>query len=90
MTFQEFLKGRKQYKDFVLIEENGDKEKIKEVSKQHGKKTNGYVLLYNRETEHLSKHQIYVSNRGYSLLFATGNGCLNQNFKWFFLREETH
>ena len=89
MTLQEFLKGRKKYNDFVLIEENGDKEKIKEVSKQHGKKTNGYVLLYNRETEHLSKHQIYVSNRGYSILWRRRKILLN-NFKWFFLREETH
>ena len=69
MTFQEFLKGCKKYKDFILIEEYGNKEEIERVSKQHGKKTNGYVLLYNAETEHLSKHQIYVSNRGYSILW---------------------
>ena len=69
MTFQEFLKGCKQYKDFILIEEYENKEEIERVSRQHGKKTKGYVLLYNRETEFLSKHQIYVSNRGYSILW---------------------
>ena len=39
MTFQEFLKGCKQYKDFILIEEYGNKEEIERVSRQHGKKT---------------------------------------------------
>ena len=62
MTFQEFLEKCRQYKDFVLIEESGNKEEIGGVSKQHGKKTKGYILLYNMETEHLSKHQIYVTN----------------------------
>lgn len=38
MTFQEFLKGCKQYKDFILIEEYGNKEEIERVSRQHGKK----------------------------------------------------
>ena len=47
MTFQEFLEKCRQYKDFVLIEESGNKEEIGGVSKQHGKKTKGYILLYN-------------------------------------------
>ena len=80
MTFQEFLKGCKQYKDFILIEEYGNKEEIERVSRQHGKKTKGYVLLYNRETEFLSKHQIYVSNRGYSILWRRRK-ILLENFK---------
>ena len=80
MTFQEFLKGCKQYKDFILIEEYGNKEEIERVSRQHGKKTKGYVLLYNRETEFLSKHQIYVSNRGYSILWRRRK-ILLENFE---------
>lgn len=80
MTFQEFLEKCRQYKDFVLIEESGNKEEIGGVSKQHGKKTKGYILLYNMETEHLSKHQIYVSNRGYSILWRRRK-ILLENFK---------
>ena len=80
MGFKKFLSKCKQYKDFVLIEESGNKGKSKEISKQHGKKTNGYVLLYNKETEFLSKHQIYVSNRGYSILWRRRK-ILLENFK---------
>ena len=70
MEFKEFISQLPQYKDFVIIEERGNKEEIERISKQHGKKTKGYVLLYNEETEHLSKHSIYVSNRGYSILWC--------------------
>ena len=70
MTFKEFLESCRQYKKFVIIEEKGNKEEIEGISRQHGKKTKGYVLLYNRETEFLSKHQIYVSVRSYSILWC--------------------
>ena len=69
MEFKEFLENCKQYKEFVIVEEKGNRAEIESLSKQHGKKTKGYILLYNRETEFLSRHQIYISARGYSILW---------------------
>ena len=86
MTFNEFLESCRQYKEFVIVEEKGNKKEIERVSKQHGKKTKGYVLLYNKETEFLSRHQIYVSTRGYSILWCRRK-ILLEKFKWQMWKE---
>ena len=70
MTFKKFLKTCKKYKDFYIIEEIGNKLEIKRISKQHGKVTNGRILLFNEETEHISKHEIYVNRNGYFILWT--------------------
>ena len=41
MTFKEFLESCRQYKEFVIIEEKGNKEEIEGISRQHGKKQKG-------------------------------------------------
>lgn len=70
MEFKEFLKTRPKYREFIILEETGNKEEIEKVVKQHGKKTKGKVLIWNEETRHISEHNIYVSKNGYSILWA--------------------
>nr|DAE25936.1 MAG TPA: hypothetical protein [Podoviridae sp. ct8nN1] len=70
MEFKEFLKTRSKYREFVILEEIGNKEEIEKIVKQHGKKTKGKILIWNKETRHISEHNIYVSKNGYSILWA--------------------
>lgn len=70
MEFKEFLEKRPKYMELYLLEIKGSKEEIERVSKQHGNKTKAIAYLFNTETYFMSKHPIYVSNRGYAILWG--------------------
>ena len=44
--FKEFLKKCLRYENLHILEETGDREKIKRISKRHGKVTEASVLLF--------------------------------------------
>ena len=49
--FKKFLKKCLKYKNLYILEETGNREKIKRVSKRHGKVTEASVLLFDSGTK---------------------------------------
>lgn len=80
MDFKEFLEKCKKYNDLYILEEFGNKEEIEKIVKQHGKKTKGRILIWNNKTKRVYEHAVYISNRGYSVLYRNGK-ILLKNFK---------
>lgn len=48
--FKEFLEKCLRYKNLYILEETGNRERIKRVSKRHGKVTEASVLLFDFRT----------------------------------------
>lgn len=69
MEFKEFLKLSPTYNNLVILEEYGEIDKIERVVVQHGIKTKRRVLIFNKNNKFISKHSIYISKRGYTILY---------------------
>lgn len=66
--FKEFLKKCLRYENLHILEETGDREKIKRVSKRHGKVTEASVLLFDSGTKRTTINEIYLNNQGYFII----------------------
>ena len=63
--FKEFLEKCLRYENLYILEETGNKEKIKRVSKRHGKVTGASVLLFDLGTKRTTVNEIYFNSQGY-------------------------
>ena len=63
--FKKFLKECLKYKNLYILEETGDREKIKRISRRHGKVTEASVLLFDLRTKRTTINEIYLNSQGY-------------------------
>ena len=66
--FKEFLKKCLKYKNLYILEETGDREKIKRISRRHGKVTEASVLLFDLGTKRTTVNEIYFNSQGYFII----------------------
>ena len=67
--FKEFLEKCLRYENLYILEETGNKEKIKRVSKRHGKVTEASVLLlFDSGTKRTTINEIYLNSQGYFVI----------------------
>ena len=66
--FKEFLEKCLRYENLYILEETGNKEKIKRVSKRHGKVTEASVLLFDSGTKRTTINEIYFNSQGYFII----------------------
>jgi len=66
--FKEFLKKCLRYENLHILEETGDREKIKRISKRHGKVTEASVLLFDLGTKRTTVNEIYLNSQGYFII----------------------
>ena len=66
--FKEFLKKCLKYKNLYILEETGDREKIKRISRRHGKVTEASVLLFDSRTKRTTVNEIYLNSQGYFII----------------------
>lgn len=66
--FKEFLEKCLRYENLYILEETGNKEKIKRVSKRHGKVTGASVLLFDLGTKRTTVNEIYFNSQGYFIV----------------------
>lgn len=66
--FKEFLKKCLKYKNLCILEETGDREKIKRISRRHGKVTEASVLLFDSKTKRTTVNEIYFNTQGYFII----------------------
>ena len=66
--FKEFLKKCLRYENLHILEETGDREKIKRISKRHGKVTGASVLLFDSGTKRTTINEIYLNSQGYFII----------------------
>lgn len=66
--FKEFLKKCLKYKNLYILEETGDREKIKRISRRHGKVTEASVLLFDFRTKKTTINEIYFNSQGYFII----------------------
>ena len=66
--FKEFLEKCLRYENLYILEETGNKEKIKRVSKRHGKVTGASVLLFDLGTKRTTVNEIYFNSQGYFII----------------------
>ena len=66
--FKEFLKKCLKYKNLYILEETGDREKIKRISRRHGKVTEASVLLFDCGTKRTTINEIYFNSQGYFII----------------------
>ena len=66
--FKEFLKKCLRYENLYILEETGDMEKIKRISKRHGKVTEASVLLFDSGTKRTTVNEIYLNSQGYFII----------------------
>ena len=66
--FKEFLKKCLRYENLHILEETGDREKIKRTSKRHGKVTEASVLLFDSGTKRTTINEIYLNSQGYFII----------------------
>ena len=66
--FKEFLEKCLRYENLHILEETGDREKIKRVSKRHGKVTEASVLLFDSGTKRTTINEIYLNSQGYFII----------------------
>lgn len=62
--FKEFLKKCLRYENLHILEEIGDREKIKRISKRHGKVTEASILLFDSGTKRTTVNEIYLNSQG--------------------------
>ena len=66
--FKEFLEKCLRYENLHILEETGDKEKIKRISRRHGKVTEASVLLFDLGTKRTTVNEIYLNSQGYFII----------------------
>ena len=66
--FKEFLEKCLRYENLHILEETGDREKIKRISKRHGKVTEASVLLFDSGTKRTTIDEIYLNSQGYFII----------------------
>ena len=66
--FKEFLEKCLRYENLHVLEETGDREKIKRISKRHGKVTEASVLLFDSGTKRTTINEIYLNSQGYFII----------------------
>ena len=66
--FKEFLKKCLRYENLYILEETGNKEKIKRISKRHGKVTEASILLFDSGTKRTTVNEIYFNSQGYFII----------------------
>ena len=66
--FKEFLKKCLKYKNLYILEETGDREKIKRISRRHGRVTEASVLLFDLGTKRTTVNEIYLNSQGYFII----------------------
>lgn len=66
--FKEFLEKCLRYKNLHILEEIGDREKIKRISRRHGKVTEASVLLFDFRTKRTTINEIYLNSQGYFII----------------------
>ncbi len=66
--FKEFLEKCLRYENLYILEETGDREKIKRISKRHGKVTEASVLLFDSGTKRTTVNEIYFNSQGYFII----------------------
>ena len=66
--FKEFLEKCLRYENLHILEETGDREKIKRISKRHGKVTEASVLLFDSRTKRTTVNEIYFNSQGYFII----------------------
>ena len=68
MNFKDFLGKCPKYENLHILEETGDREKIKRISKRHGKVTEASVLLFDSGTKRTTINEIYLNSQGYFII----------------------
>ena len=66
--FEEFLEKCLRYENLHILEETGNREKIKRISKRHGKVTEASVLLFDSGTKRTTINEIYLNSQGYVII----------------------
>lgn len=66
--FKKFLKECLKYKNLYILEETGDREKIKRISRRHGRVTEASVLLFDLGTKRTTVNEIYLNSQGYFII----------------------
>ena len=66
--FKEFLEKCLRYENLYILEETGNKEKIKRISKRHGKVTEASILLFDSGTKRTTINEIYFNSQGYFII----------------------
>ena len=68
MSFRNFLNKCPKYGNLYILEEVGNREKIKRVSRRHGKVTEASVLLFDSGTKRTTINEIYINSQGYFII----------------------
>ena len=66
--FKKFLKECLKYKNLYILEETGDREKVKRISRRHGKVTEASILLFDSKTKRTTVNEIYFNTQGYFII----------------------
>ena len=66
--FKEFLEKCLRYENLYILEETGNREKIKRISKRHGKVTGASILLFDSRTKRTTVNEIYFNSQGYFII----------------------
>lgn len=66
--FRKFLKECLKYKNLYILEETGDREKVKRISRRHGKVTEANILLFDSKTKRTTVNEIYFNSQGYFII----------------------
>ena len=66
--FKKFLKECLKYKNLYILEETGDREKVKRISRRHGKVTEASILLFDSKTKRTTVNEIYFNSQGYFII----------------------
>ncbi len=66
--FKEFLEKCLRYENLYILEETGNREKIKRISKRHGKVTGASILLFDSRTKRTTINEIYLNSQGYFIV----------------------
>ena len=66
--FKKFLEKCLRYENLHILEETGNREKIKRISRRHGKVTEASVLLFDSGTKRTTVNEIYFNSQGYFII----------------------
>ena len=66
--FKKFLKECLKYKNLYILEETGDRGKVKRISRRHGKVTEASILLFDFRTKKTTINEIYFNSQGYFII----------------------
>ena len=66
--FKKFLKECLKYKNLYILEETGDREKVKRISRRLGKVTEASILLFDSKKKRTTVNEIYFNSQGYFII----------------------